>query len=395
MAEPAPGLEGLLERVESCFRDTFGGSPEVLAWAPGRVNLIGEHTDYTGGLAMPAAVDRYVVAALRRGGPETRVYARDFDDLLRFPLGRPPPATGWRAYAAGAVQVFGEAAAALGRPMREGVEIAVLGDVPLGAGLSSSAAIECALLVGMRALYELPLDDLALVRRAQEIEHRFLGLKSGLLDQIASVFSVAGSVLLVDFRALSIEAVPADFGPWCWAVADSGTRRELAGSAYAERVASVHAGLAVLREAGLATHWREARLDDVARLGDGAVWARRMRHVITENERVLSMAEALVTGDMEAAGRLLVESHQSLRDDYQVSIAELDLLADTAIGLPGCAGARMMGGGFGGCTIQLVRDDAFPDFAEALSSAFEARFGRRAPVWKVNLVDGASSRRVG
>ncbi len=385
-------LDALLDRARERFVAVFGGEPEVLSWAPGRINLIGEHTDYTGGLAMPAAIDRYVVTAQRRGGAESRIVSEDFGEEHRFPLGVSPEVRGWRAYASGAVTVLAEAAAAAGRPLREGPEILVLGDVPLGAGLSSSAAIGCALLGGLRQLYDVPLDALGLVRRAVEVEHRFLHLQSGLLDPMASQLSRADSVLLIDFRAVSWQHIPAAFGPWRWLVADSGTRRELAGSAYADRVAACRVGTDALRAAGVATHLRDAPLEAVLRIGLGQPWLPRLRHVITENERVLEMAGCLASGDFAAAGRLLVASHQSLSVDYEVSTPELDVLAETANGLPGCAGARMMGGGFGGCTIQLVHEDHVDDFQSELSRSFEARFGRPAPVLSLALVDGAGAR---
>ncbi len=392
MSPLPPRLEALLVRVEACFRERFGGAPEVLAWAPGRVNLIGEHTDYTGGLAMPAAIDRWVVTALRQGGSDARIWSEDYQDDLALPLGAPPPERGWRAYVGGAVALTREAGLSLGRPLRRAPEGVVLGDVPLGAGLSSSAAIECALLGGLRRLYDLPLDDLALVRRAVEIEHRFLHLQSGLLDQMASQLSRAGSVLLIDFRALSWRLLPADFGPWRWLVADSGTRRELAGSAYSERVAACRAGLEALRRAGVATHLRDVSPDDLERVGAGQPWLPRLRHVVRENARVLEMAEALARGDLTEAGRLLQRSHQSLSGDYAVSTPELDHLAETSWALPGCAGGRMMGGGFGGCTIHLVHEEHVEGFEEGLSAAFEARFGRPAPVLRLTLVDGAGGR---
>lgn len=368
------------------YRARFGEAPAALAWAPGRVNLIGEHTDYIGGLCMPAAIDRYVVAAL---GPGERVelVSLNYRDTLVFPAGQAPMISeGWRAYGAGAVALTG---------VTGGLRGVLVGDVPLGAGLSSSAAIECCLLNGIRELFELQYSDMDLIHLAQRIEHERLGLASGLLDPFASQMSRAGRVMVVDFQTLTARHVHADLGGWVWLVADTGVRRELAASAYTERVRQCAEGLEALRRAGRADHWRDATLADVEEIGAGATWAPRLRHGITENQRVLDMAEALAARDMGRAGALLDASHRSLAGDYQVSCAELDALAEIARGLPGCAGARMMGGGFGGCTIQLVAQAEAGAFAEALSAGFQVRFGRPAPVWAFDLVDGAGARRLG
>lgn len=387
-------LEALEARVVGAFETRFGEAPEVLAWAPGRVNLIGEHTDYTGGLAMPAAVDRYVVAALSRAD-RVELVSLDYDDVLCFEAGAAPEqASGWRAYAAGAYALSAERAGS-GLGGLGGCRGVVAGDVPLGAGLSSSAAIECCLLNGFRELFELEYSDIELIRLAQRIEHERLGLQSGLLDQFASQMSRAGTVMIVDFRTLSALHVPADLSEHRWLVADTGVRRELAASAYTDRVRSCAEGLAALKAAGRAEHSRDATLADVAEVGAGQPWASRLRHVLTENARVGELAAALAARDWTAAGAALHASHASLRDDYQVSCAELDALAELAEAYPGCLGARMMGGGFGGCTIQLVERDRVEGFRAALSAGFEARFGRGAPVWSFDLVDGAGVRRVG
>ena len=384
-------LEACKARVVEAYKARFGEEPELLAWAPGRVNLIGEHTDYTGGLAMPAAVDRYVVAALSRA-ERVELVSLNYDDVLCFEAGAvPEQASGLRAYAAGAYALSAErAGGALG-----GVRGVLFGDVPLGAGLSSSAAIECCLLNGFRDLFELEYSDIELIHLAQRIEHEHLGLQSGLLDQFASQMSRAGRVMIVDFRTLSARHVVADLSEHRWLVADTGVRRELAASAYTDRVRSCAEGLAALRAAGRAEHLADATLQDLAAVGAGMPWAPRLRHVITENSRVGELAAALAARDWTAAGAALHASHASLRDDCQVSCVELDALAEIAEDLPGCLGARMRGGGFGGCTIQLVERNRVEGFRAALSAGFEARFGRGAPVWCFELVDGAGVERVG
>ena len=388
-------LEALIAKARLGFQQRYGEPCSHVAWAPGRINLIGEHTDYTGGLCMPAAIDRHVVCAIRPiSAPVAHFYSVSYTEELDLPLPvRDAPTEGWGAYAAGAVAVFQEALVQAGRSIGRGVEVLILGDVPLGAGLSSSAAIECALLGALKAAFSLPLSDLTLAQLAQQVEHRFLGLKSGLLDPYASQLSRAGNVMVIDFRTLQHQYVPADMGPWCWLVIDTGVRRALAASAYGERVRSCQEGLAALRMAGAAHHLRDATVDMVESIGGGAPWVPRLRHVIRENARVEAAARALTVGDHLGLGRLLVESHESLRQDYSVSCPELDRLVDVARGQPGWAGGRMIGGGFGGCTLHLVRAEAAEALAAHISDAFEDRFKRPAPSWRFRLVGGAGASR--
>lgn len=382
------GLERLVAAAKEGFRARWGGAPAVVGFAPGRVNLLGEHTDYVGGLAMPAAIDRWVVAALRgRADGRCRLASADFAEVLDGPA---EGATGWLRFATGALAEFGAVAAAPG-----GIEAFVVGDVPLGAGLSSSAAIEGALLNGLNRLVGAGLSDLEIARLGQRVEHHHLGLHSGLLDQMASQLSREGQVLILDFEAMRWRHVPADFGPWTWVLMDSGVRRELAGSAYETRVRECQDGLEAMRARGVpATSWRELPLEAVeaaAAAPDAPVWARRLRHGARENARVLAAAAALHAGDVPALGPLLQQSHASLRDDYDVSCPELDLLAAVGDAQPGCLGGRLMGGGFGGCTIHLVRRDAVSDFTAAVSAAFEARFGRPSRGYGFELVGGGGA----
>lgn len=382
-------LSALLDRVRAAFQDAYSDAPTWLAWAPGRINLIGEHTDYTGGLAMPAAINRWVVAAFRpRADRAVRVASLDLAAWLRFDLDDLPAAPqGWERYAVGAAALFD----AWTGGQAPGLDIALLGDVPLGAGLSSSAAVEGALLNGMRAVAGASLSDLALIRLGQQVEHRFLRLSSGLLDQFASQLSQEGQVLVVDFRDLSHRAVPATLGPWAWVVADSGVRRELASSAYEERVRECAEGLAALQAAGHPLrHHRELVAEHLASLVDPRL-RRRMRHLLTENARVEAAAARLARGEAAALGALLSLSHRSLALDYEVSCPELDRLVEVAEADPRCAGARMLGGGFGGCVLCLVEAEGAEALRRALSQTASAAVGRPCPAWRLDLVGGAGA----
>jgi galactokinase len=389
VAEP---LAPRLTRAVAAFSARFGESPGWLGWAPGRINLIGEHTDYNAGLAMPAAIDRWVVVALSLpGGAGLRVRAEDYDADLELPAGSlPSPAQpSWVRFALGCIAEFGAL-----HPLAGGLRAVVAGDVPLGAGLSSSAAVELAWLNALRAATGAPLADLDLCRMGQRVEHRHLGLCSGLLDQLASQCARAGHALRIDFADLAVRAVPLDLVGWTWAVLDTGVRRELAASAYRERVAECARGLAQARALDPAIRgFRDLTEAHLAALPE-ALASRRLGHVLAENARVCAMEGALAAGDGERAGALLSASHRSLRDAYAVSCPELDLLVGLAEAAPGCAGARMVGGGFGGCVLALVREEAWADFAGRVVPAYQARTGRESRALRFGLVQGAGSRRL-
>ena len=310
------------------------------AWAPGRVNLIGDHTDYTGGFAMPAAVDRGTEVELERGGrwvelvsdtePEASRVAVDVDEPM---LVQPP----WGRYVAGVVAVV--------RP-EVGGRGTVRTTLPVGAGLSSSAALEVALALAL-GFEGTPL-ELALA--GQRAEHLASGVPSGVMDQLASVSGTAGHALLIDCSSYAVEAVPMPAGVDIL-VAHSGQSRTLVGSAYAERRSQCEAA------ARLIGPLREATVADVQRLPD-ALLRRRARHVVTENERVLAFADTLRSRDVQAAGQLMVQSHDSLRDDFEVSTAALDGLVARLLATPGVYGARLTGAGFGGCVVALADPDS-------------------------------------
>jgi len=352
--------------------------------APGRLNVIGEHTDYNGGLAMPGAIDRWicVAAGFRIDG---RILARsqDFGSELEFTPGARPPES-WQRFVAGALAVFSERCA-----MSRGLNLLITGNIPPGSGLSSSGALGVALMNALREGLGVELDDLALVRLCQRVEHEHIGLSSGLLDQLASQFSRRGQVMVVDFSSLERRYLEADFPGWSWVVVDSGLSRELASTDYLARVRECQQGLDALVESGLpVAGFRDITPEIIERFGD-RTWARRLRHFVTENRRVELAADCLIKQDIAGVGKLLVESPVSLRDDYEVSCPEMDFLVELAMEHPSCAGARMMGGGFGGCTVNLVRADGIGDFTRRLARSYQQRFNLEPGVHRLHLVNGA------
>jgi len=315
----------------------------VTAFGPGRVNLIGEHTDYNEGLCLPFAIDRGVtVRAERIEGDEIVAVARDLGEEDAFPAAAPPPGEGWRAFVRGAV---GELRAAGHEVVPARVEFS--GTVPRGSGLSSSAALEVALCLGLLGLAgEEDADRRELAKLCSRIENDWVGARTGLLDQLASLFGQEGGAVRLDCRSLELSPVALELGDWTLATIDSGAEHTHAGSGYNERRAECAAAAEAL---GLAT-LREASLGEVDGLEEPL--RRRARHVLTENARVEDTVAALSQGDLEAVGELLDGSHASLRDDFEASVDAVEATV-AATKEAGAAGARMMGGGFGGSVLAL------------------------------------------
>ena len=317
----------------------------IEARGPGRVNLIGEHTDYNGGLALPFAIDRGVtVTAEPRDDGDVLARALDLGEEDRFPLAAPVNAEGWRAFVRGAV---GELRAA-GHDLRPAT-LTIEGDLDQGSGLSSSAALETALtlaLLGVSGLPE-PADRRELAKLCSRVENDWVGAETGLLDQLASLCGEPGHAVRIDFTTLEIEPIPLELRDWTLVTLDSGAAHSIAASGYNERRAECRAACERL---GIAT-LRDASLDDLDRLPSPL--AERARHVIEENARVDAMVGALKRGDLEEAGRLLDASHASLRDLYAASVPEVERTVER-LKDGGAAGARMVGGGFGGAVLALL-----------------------------------------
>ena len=360
----------------------------MLAHAPGRVNLIGDHTDYNDGFVLPMAIDRAVWIAFRpRDDSEVRAHSLDFNDDLSFDAGDVTHGPrGWGEYVRGVAWVLGETTSRQGAALR-GWDGVVAGDVPLGAGLSSSAALELATARALATASDLAWEPAAMARLAQRAENEWVGVNCGIMDQLISAAGVAGHALLIDCRSLVTRPVPlpADVAV---VVLDTTTRRGLVDSEYNERrarceSAAAHFGVRALRDVDEhAFAERADSLDDVTR--------RRARHVITENVRVLAAAEALGVGNIRRVGELMTDSHRSLRDDFEVSRAELDAMVQIALAEEGCYGARMTGAGFGGCAVALVARDAAERFAAAVARRYENEVGLTPAVYVCAASAGAS-----
>ncbi len=373
-----------LTRLHVAFRRQFGASPTHCARAPGRVNLIGEHTDYNDGFVLPMAVDRHIwVAFAPRDDRRARLWSVDFGQGSAFGLdaiARDPSAP-WSDYVRGVAWALTEKGIAL-----RGMDAAIHGTVPIGAGLSSSAALEVAAALAFLASSgeSVPLPDLALA--CQRAENEFVGNRCGIMDQFVSALGRAGHALFLDCRTLEHQHVPLPQG-YRIVVANSNVRRALVDSAYNERRAQCE-------EAARTLGVRALRDADEAMLGSAKarmseVVYRRARHVVAENARVLRAVDAMRRGDADTFGALMDASHASLRDDYEVSCRELDALVDIARRLPGCLGARMTGAGFGGCTVNLVEAGAVDAFVPTLREAYRAATGLDAETYVCDAANGA------
>ena len=369
------------------FRRRFGGEPAFLARAPGRVNLIGDHTDYNDGFVLPMAIDREVWLAVRsRDDRRVIVHSIDFDEDAAFALDEGNSRRdGWIEYVRGVAWALEQD----GRPT-SGWEGVAAGDVPVGAGLSSSAALELAAARTFAAVGGVVWQPVAMARLAQRAENEWVGVNCGIMDQLISAAAVAGHALLIDCRSLQTRSVPLPDAA-AVIVLDTGTRRGLVDSAYNERRAQCeeaarHFGVPALRDVDAATfHAHAGELDPITR--------KRARHVITENARTLEAATLLERGELEAAGPLMNQSHASLRDDFEVSRPELDAMVSLAQQHGACFGARMTGAGFGGCAVALVDRKGADSFVAAVAAQYQQKTGLAPKLYVCAPSRGATTER--
>ena len=387
------GEHDLTASVERRFADRFGHVPSGLARAPGRVNLIGEHVDYNDGWVLPAAIERSVVLAFEpTAEPVMDLTAADLGLSMRIPLGEvtggmpPRKLPAWVRYPAGVAWALLEA----GHEVR-GLRGVYASSIPIGAGLSSSAAVEAVFALAWQSAGGWPASPMDLARLCQHAENDFVGVHCGLMDQFASLHGARGQALLFDCRLLTWEGVPVP-PEGAIVVADSGVGRHLGASAYNQRRAECEQALHVLQQRipgirALRDVTPEMFAENAGVLPD--LIRRRAQHVVDECLRPRLMADALLAADLPRAGELLNASHASLRSLYDVSGPELEMLVEAARRQPGCFGARLTGAGFGGCTVQLVEATQAAEFGQSLADAYQRASGRRAEVMVTAAAQGA------
>ncbi len=371
-------LASLHQSVEKTFLERFGRRPSVVVAAPGRVNLIGEHIDYNDGFVLPLALDRYILIAAdaelgRAIDSPIRLYSQNFHDTETIATNRPlrPGRTGWVSYVEGVIAGFVE----LGDQVP--TFDAVIGStVPLGGGLSSSAALEVATATLMEQLTGRALEPIQKALLCQQAEHHFAGVPCGIMDQFSSVFGQPDQLMLIDCRSQQVENVPFDDDDISVLITNTNVKHELTGGEYASRRRECESALRCIGKAS----WRDVSIDDVnAKRNElSNVEFCRARHVVSEIDRTINAAQAFRNSDWLAAGRLMYASHDSLRDDFEVSCDELDVLVELAsdIGVDGgMIGSRMTGGGFGGCSVSLVRNENLESVTQTLISQYESATG--------------------
>jgi galactokinase len=364
------------------FQKRYQEPPDFVVRSPGRVNLIGEHTDYNNGWVLPMAIDRSIWVALApRTDNRVMLHSLDFPSLADVCLSEIAHEKGWADYVRGMAWALQDAGLDL-----QGWQGVLASDIPIASGLSSSAALELATARSFWAVSRWKWEGAEMARTARKMENDWLGLKSGIMDQMISACGQEGSALLIDCRDLTTRLVPVPSGVSIM-VMDTTVRRGLVDSAYNDRVEQCRVAAAYLSAPSL----RDVSPEDFAARSEGMdeIPFKRARHIITENERVLQAVNAMERGDVESLGRLMNDSHNSLRDDYQVSCWELDLMVEIARSQPGCLGARMTGAGFGGCAIALLQAGDQDGFIQGVSKAYQGTTGKDPNVFQVEPSGGA------
>ena len=376
------------ERVEAKFKEVFGTDEGSVYASPGRVNLIGEHTDYNGGFVLPGAIDKGVMLKIRPNGTDkANVYAIDMDQMVTYPvIESEKPAPGWSHYVYGVNCEMQKVGAKL-----EGYDAVFAGDVPLGAGLSSSAALESAFAFALNDMFGCGLDKKVLVKVGQMTEHNYCGTKCGIMDQFASVFGKEGCLIKLDCSTMDYEYIPFHPKGYRVVLVDSKVKHELVDSPYNRRrescervvaeIAKTHPEVKLLADADFAML---EQVKDAVSQEDYM----RATYVIGENNRLATTCAALQKDDYETVGEMVFATHQGLSKLYEVSTPEIDFLNELAKGA-GVTGSRIMGGGFGGCTINIVKDELYDAFIDQVFSQYEAKFGVAPAVYDVKISNGA------
>jgi len=371
------------QQIEEKYTAIFGQAPAYVVRSPGRINIIGEHTDYNEGFVLPTAIDKAIYVGIgKRDDNIIRLYAEDFKEYFELALADVHPVDkGWPNYILGVVDQLLSRGMSLG-----GFDMYIDGDVPLGAGLSSSAALECAVGFALNVLFDLEIERVDIAKIGQLAEHTYAGVKCGIMDQFASVMSKADHVVKLDCRDLSFSYKPLELGDYAILLLNTNVKHSLASSAYNDRRASCEEGVRLVQQQfpevkslrDVTLEMLETHVKPV----DIEVYT-KCRFVVEENERLHQACDALEQGDLETVGRQMFSAHEGLSKEYEVSCPELDFLVDYVKSFPEVIGARMMGGGFGGCTINLVKKSFQDLLVERLAPIYKKQFNLELTAIKV------------
>ena len=375
------------QKIRNKFQELFSTKGSVYA-SPGRINLIGEHTDYNGGFVFPGAIDKGMIAEIKPNGTgKVRAFSVDLNDYAEFGLNEEDaPKASWARY------IFGVCRETIKRGGQiQGFDTVFAGDVPLGAGMSSSAALESTYAFALNDLFSLNIDKFELAKIGQSTEHNYCGVNCGIMDQFASVFGKAGSLIRLDCRSLEYQYFPFHPEGYRLALMDSVVKHELASSAYNKRRQSCEAAVAAIQKKHPHVEFlRDCTMDmlEEAKADISAEDYMRAEYVIEEVQRVLDVCDALEKDDYETVGKKMYETHHGMSKLYEVSCEELDFLNDVAKKC-GVTGSRVMGGGFGGCTINLVKEEKYDAFIKEAFESYTAKFGHEPKLYNVVISDGA------
>ncbi len=364
----------------------------VSVQAPGRINIIGEHTDYNDGFVLPAAIDKKLTVHMHRNGTNSaaNIHDRKRQKTFSFDLQNfSPREKGWHNYIMGVVHEMQKMGAEI-----QGFDAEFEGNVPIGGGMSSSAALECSFAFALNELFDLGLGQWQLIKASQMAEHNFVGIKCGIMDQFASIMGRKDQVMLLDCRSLEYKYFPIELGNYQLLLLNTNVSHSLASSEYNTRRSECEEGVAILKnkQPGI-TNLRDVTLEQViANKGKMPEHIfRRCHHVVSENKRVLDATQALLDGNFAGLGELMYQSHFSLQNDYEVSCPELDFLVQETLSKDYVPGGRMMGGGFGGCTINVVEKSKAGEYVEQVSESYRNRFGIDLTPYEVSIEDGAKA----
>jgi len=377
------------ENIKQKFSDLFKQTPDIIVRAPGRINLIGEHTDYNDGFVLPAAIDKAIYFAVsKRDDNVISLFAYDLEDAYEFSLDNVKKSDkGWANFLIGMVSEMTKA----DDKITQGFNVVFGGDVPLGAGLSSSAAVESGIGFALNQLYGFKLSSIDLALTAQQAEHNFAGVKCGIMDMFASIHGKDKSVIKLDCRDLSYEYFPFNTTEYTIVLCNSGVKHNLGDSEYNKRRAECEEGISILQDAypqvnslrDVTTAMLRSQADKLPQ-----IVYNRCKYVVEEIVRVELACKALLADDFVEFGQKMYETHQGLSELYEVSCPELDFLVEQTIDNEAVAGSRMMGGGFGGCTINLVKNDSVDAFLAEIGAAYEAKFGQPLVSYRVAITNG-------
>jgi galactokinase len=379
--------------IHSQFSNHFNYSPALVVKSPGRINLIGEHTDYNHGFVLPAAIDKYIEVAIgKRTDGAIHMVALDLGETIILPIDNlTPHATQWVNYIIGVVdQAFNRMKATNETKLAAGFNICIQGNIPLGAGLSSSAALECAVLFAINELYQLSLTKMQMALMAQAAEHRFAGVKCGIMDMFASLHGQKNKAILLDCDSLAFTYYPIELKDYSIVLFDTQIKHALASSEYNTRRLECEQGLKIIQEKypTLQT-FRDISLEQVEEcLASRIKVYQRCKYVVEEIARVQLAVKDLAKGDMQAFGKKMFETHEGLSKLYEVSCPELDFLVEAVANNENVLGARMMGGGFGGCTINIIKKAAVEEITKALSAKYNQVMHKELSYYITSIEDG-------